>query len=191
MRIVGCIPARYSSTRFPGKVLAKDTGKFLIQHTYERACAAELLDSVVIATDDEKVVAAAKKILPPDIFAEQFLGKRVRRSGLIYKEFDPDKHVRPLPTLDEIANMRLSVSFDTDRKKLLEIIKVKGMTWRHYYDGLGPDNRIGLLYGVDVLPRTILIGKDGLVAFMNPKSSTLMDRVRELVKKDGPDHKRK
>ncbi|MFH1716456.1 MAG: 3-deoxy-manno-octulosonate cytidylyltransferase, partial [Planctomycetota bacterium] len=33
MKIIGVIPARFSSTRFPAKVLAKDTGKFLIQHT--------------------------------------------------------------------------------------------------------------------------------------------------------------
>jgi len=37
VKVLACIPARYGSTRFAGKVLAKDTGKFLIQHTYERA----------------------------------------------------------------------------------------------------------------------------------------------------------
>ena len=60
MKIVAVIPARYSSTRFAGKVLAKETGKFLIQHTYERACLAKLPQKVIIAADDEKVVAAAK-----------------------------------------------------------------------------------------------------------------------------------
>ncbi len=60
MIVVACIPARYGSTRFLGKVLAKDTGKFLIQHTYERACGAKLVEKVIIAADDEKVVAAAK-----------------------------------------------------------------------------------------------------------------------------------
>ncbi|MBN2138839.1 MAG: 3-deoxy-manno-octulosonate cytidylyltransferase [Sedimentisphaerales bacterium] len=60
MRILALIPARYSSTRFPGKVLAKDTGKFLIEHTWERACAAELVDEVIIATDDKRIVAAAE-----------------------------------------------------------------------------------------------------------------------------------
>ena len=59
MKILACIPARYGSTRFPGKVLAKDTGKFLIQHTYERACAASLPEKVIIAADDERVIAAA------------------------------------------------------------------------------------------------------------------------------------
>ncbi|HUV67306.1 MAG TPA: 3-deoxy-manno-octulosonate cytidylyltransferase [Sedimentisphaerales bacterium] len=60
MKIVAVIPARYSSTRFAGKVLAKETGKFLIQHTYERACLAKLPQKVIIAADDQKVVAAAR-----------------------------------------------------------------------------------------------------------------------------------
>jgi len=60
VKVIACIPARYSSTRFPAKVLAKDTGKFLIQHTYERACLAKLPEKVIIAADDEKVVKAAK-----------------------------------------------------------------------------------------------------------------------------------
>ena len=60
MKILAVIPARYSSTRLAGKVLAKDTGKFLIQHTYERACLAKLPDKVIIAADEEKILAAAK-----------------------------------------------------------------------------------------------------------------------------------
>lgn len=60
MKILACIPARYGSTRFSGKVLAKDTGKFLIQHTYEQACRAKLPEKVIIAADDERIIAAAQ-----------------------------------------------------------------------------------------------------------------------------------
>jgi 3-deoxy-manno-octulosonate cytidylyltransferase (CMP-KDO synthetase) len=60
VKVIAVIPARYSSTRLAGKVLAKDTGKFLIQHTYEQACLAKLPEKVLIAADDEKVVEAAK-----------------------------------------------------------------------------------------------------------------------------------
>ncbi len=60
MKIVVCIPARYGSTRFPGKVLAKDTGRFLIQHTFERAKLAKLPSKVLIAADDERIIEAAK-----------------------------------------------------------------------------------------------------------------------------------
>jgi 3-deoxy-manno-octulosonate cytidylyltransferase (CMP-KDO synthetase) len=59
VKIVVCIPARYDSTRFPGKVLAQDTGKYLIQHTYEQACKARLPEKVIIAADDERIVVAA------------------------------------------------------------------------------------------------------------------------------------
>ncbi len=59
MKIIAVIPARFGSTRFAAKVLAKDTGKFLLQHTYEQACLAKLPEKVIIATDDEKIVAAA------------------------------------------------------------------------------------------------------------------------------------
>ncbi|RPJ37053.1 MAG: 3-deoxy-manno-octulosonate cytidylyltransferase [Planctomycetaceae bacterium] len=60
MKIVVCIPARYASTRFPAKVLAQDTGKYLIQHTWEQARKAKLPQRVVIAADDEKIVQAAR-----------------------------------------------------------------------------------------------------------------------------------
>lgn len=60
VKVIACIPARYGSTRFAAKVLARDTGKYLIQHTYERACQARLLERVVIATDDERVFEAAR-----------------------------------------------------------------------------------------------------------------------------------
>jgi 3-deoxy-manno-octulosonate cytidylyltransferase (CMP-KDO synthetase) len=59
-KIIVCIPARYGSTRFPGKVLAKDTGKFLIQHVYEQARLAKLPDKVIIVADDKRIADAAK-----------------------------------------------------------------------------------------------------------------------------------
>jgi len=60
VKVLACIPARYGSTRLKGKVLAKDTGKFLIQHTWERACLAKLVEKVIIAADDERIASAAK-----------------------------------------------------------------------------------------------------------------------------------
>jgi 3-deoxy-manno-octulosonate cytidylyltransferase (CMP-KDO synthetase) len=60
VKVIVCIPARYGSTRFAGKVLAKDTGKFLIQHTWERACLAKLPGKVIIAADDKRIADAAK-----------------------------------------------------------------------------------------------------------------------------------
>lgn len=54
-RVVGIIPARYASSRFPGKALADLCGKPMIQHVVERASRARLLDEVLVATDDGRI----------------------------------------------------------------------------------------------------------------------------------------
>lgn len=61
MNAIGVIPARYASTRFEGKVLADLGGKPVIQHVYERAKEANLLDDLIVACDDEKVKEAVVK----------------------------------------------------------------------------------------------------------------------------------
>lgn len=61
MDVIGVIPARYSSTRFEGKVLADICGKPMLQHVWERAKQALALDDVIIACDDQRVAAAAKE----------------------------------------------------------------------------------------------------------------------------------
>ncbi len=58
MRFLGIIPARYASTRFPGKPLVDIAGKTMIQRVYERA--AEALEEVWVATDDARIEAAVK-----------------------------------------------------------------------------------------------------------------------------------
>ena len=55
MKVLCVIPARYASTRLPGKPLALIAGKPMIQHVYMKACEAKLPDDVIVATDNEKV----------------------------------------------------------------------------------------------------------------------------------------
>lgn len=65
MKIMVVIPARYGSSRFEGKVLAKESGKYLVQHTYEKALCAKTVDQALIATDDERVMAACEQFGAP------------------------------------------------------------------------------------------------------------------------------
>ncbi len=58
MKFIGIIPARYASTRFPGKPLADMKGKYMIQRVYEQAC--KVLDNVCVATDDERIFDAVQ-----------------------------------------------------------------------------------------------------------------------------------
>lgn len=59
-RVVAVIPARYASSRLPGKPLADIAGKPMIQHVVERALAAQFVDDVIVATDDERISAAVR-----------------------------------------------------------------------------------------------------------------------------------
>jgi 3-deoxy-manno-octulosonate cytidylyltransferase (CMP-KDO synthetase) len=55
LKIIGIIPARYGSTRFPGKPLVKIHGKTMIQRVAEQAAKSEALEHILVATDDERI----------------------------------------------------------------------------------------------------------------------------------------
>jgi 3-deoxy-manno-octulosonate cytidylyltransferase (CMP-KDO synthetase) len=55
MKFIGVIPARFNSTRFPGKPLAIINGKTMIQHVYEQASKSRYLNTVIVATDHEAI----------------------------------------------------------------------------------------------------------------------------------------
>ncbi|MBV9762889.1 MAG: 3-deoxy-manno-octulosonate cytidylyltransferase [Acidobacteriaceae bacterium] len=60
-RILGVIPARFASSRFPGKALASVAGKPMVQHVYERASRSRYLHELLVATDDERIAEAARQ----------------------------------------------------------------------------------------------------------------------------------
>jgi len=76
MKIVGIIPARYDSVRFPAKPLAPIAGKAMVLHVVEAARAARRLDRVAVATDDERIAAVVR-----DGGAEAILTSRDCASG--------------------------------------------------------------------------------------------------------------
>ena len=61
MRVAGIIPARYASTRFPGKPLAMINGKSMIERVYIQASKCSLLKTVIVATDDERIASHVRK----------------------------------------------------------------------------------------------------------------------------------
>jgi len=61
MKTIGIIPARYASTRFPGKPLVLIAGKPLVQHVVERCREAQSLEDVIVATDDERIAKVARE----------------------------------------------------------------------------------------------------------------------------------
>lgn len=59
MKTAIIIPARHASSRLPGKPLLRETGKYLIQHVYERACLTQA-DPIIVATDDTRIAQAVR-----------------------------------------------------------------------------------------------------------------------------------
>ncbi len=60
MNVVAILPARYGSTRFPGKPLVDIAGKPMIQHVYERTAQTRSINRVIVATDDDRIRAAVE-----------------------------------------------------------------------------------------------------------------------------------
>jgi 3-deoxy-manno-octulosonate cytidylyltransferase (CMP-KDO synthetase) len=71
MKILGIIPARYASTRFPGKPLHMIRGKPLIQHVVERCRLAKSISEVVVATDDVRIQETAQKFCRVEMTATE------------------------------------------------------------------------------------------------------------------------
>lgn len=71
MKVIGMIPARYASSRLPGKPLVPILGKMMIQRVFEQTCRADTIDDVWVATDDQRICTAV----------EAFGGKAVMTSA--------------------------------------------------------------------------------------------------------------
>jgi len=76
LKIVGVIPVRYDSQRFPGKALFKIAGRTVLEHVYERACRYSNFDRLIVATDDARIEECAR-----DLGAECFISKKSHTCG--------------------------------------------------------------------------------------------------------------
>jgi thiol-disulfide isomerase/thioredoxin len=78
----------------------------------------------------------------------------------------------------------IGVSLDSDRDKLDAFLKKQdGMTWAQYFDGLGWQNKLAAKYGVQAIPFTILVGKDGKIIGTDLRGETLVSAVAAAVAK--------
>ena len=95
--VLGVIPARWASSRFPGKPLAEIAGKPMIQWVWERAAESETLDRLLVATDDERIYRAV----------ESFGGEAMMTPGDIRSGSDRVAWVaQRLPQYGIIANIQ-------------------------------------------------------------------------------------
>lgn len=90
MKIIGVIPARWASTRFEGKVLAAINGKPMIQHVWERSRKSELLNDLIIACDDERVLKAAEQFGAKAVLTSKDHASGTDRIAEVVESIDSD-----------------------------------------------------------------------------------------------------
>ena len=90
MNIIGIIPARYASTRFPGKPLADICGKPMIRHVYERAKKASSLRDVLVATDDERIFSCVQSFGGQAVMTDSSLPNGTARCEQAARNYDAD-----------------------------------------------------------------------------------------------------
>lgn len=129
-KIVGVIPARYSSTRLPGKPLRMICDKPMIQHTYESANKSIYLDKLVVLTDDERIFKVVK-----DFGGEVEMTPDNLQSGTDRAAYFSKRN----PEFDIIANIQGDEPFikreviDKTIKPLLQIPEIQISTAASYF----------------------------------------------------------
>ncbi|RLA43170.1 MAG: 3-deoxy-manno-octulosonate cytidylyltransferase, partial [Gammaproteobacteria bacterium] len=97
MNVLGIIPARYGSSRLPGKPLIKVKGKTIIQRVYERAVMSDVLYKVVVATDDVRIYNHVRKFGGEAIMTKQVHCSGTMRCGEV---------IESIPDADIIINIQ-------------------------------------------------------------------------------------
>jgi 3-deoxy-manno-octulosonate cytidylyltransferase (CMP-KDO synthetase) len=85
MKILGLIPARYASTRFPGKPLHPIAGKPLLQHVVERCKLAKSLSEVIVATDDARIASVADRFCRVEMTSNEHLSGTDRIAEVVQR----------------------------------------------------------------------------------------------------------
>jgi len=106
MRMIGIIPARLASSRFPGKLLVDIKGKTLIQRTYERALASPYFDEVYVVTDDASIAQHVQRL-----GAKVFMTSKECQTGT-------DRIIEALKNNDELQSSDFIVNVQGDEPLL-------------------------------------------------------------------------
>ena len=132
---IAIIPARYASTRFPGKPLVEIQGKTMVQRVIEQALQVENLDRVVVATDDERIFLHVKKLgyevmmtaenhqSGTDRCAEVAQKLKLQKDDIVVNIQGDEPFIHPSQIADLLAFMQNnnSISIGTLAKKITDV----------------------------------------------------------------------
>ena len=128
MKILGIIPARFASTRFPGKPLIDLAGKTMIQRVYEQAKMASSLTEVVVATDDQRIFDVVELFGGKAIFTSDKHQSGTDRCAEVAEKmsgFDAVINIQgDEPLINPIQIDLVASCFDNDQTQLATLVKI-------------------------------------------------------------------
>jgi 3-deoxy-manno-octulosonate cytidylyltransferase (CMP-KDO synthetase) len=122
LKVAGVIPARYASSRFPGKALADVAGKPMIQRVYERCARARRLDELYVATDDRRIFDVAASFTDKVIMTAAEHPSGTDRAAEVAAQTDADVYVNiqgDEPLIEPSAVNAVAGPFDEDEGILM------------------------------------------------------------------------
>ncbi len=127
-KIIGIIPARYASQRFPGKPLIDLKGKSMVQRVYEQAVQCEALDKVVIATDDIRIYEHCEtknlNVVMTGIYHQSGTDRCAEALGKVNDQFDIIVNIQGDEPLIEPQQITEVISlFDNDSVKIGSLVR--------------------------------------------------------------------
>lgn len=139
MNIIGIIPARFASTRLMGKLLANIGGKTLIQHTYEQVKKSKLMNDVIIAVDDEKLLKVVRGFGAKAEFTPKELTTSFERVAFVTENLSADVFLNisgahpflPCKIIDEVIEPHLfdpTISITTIAKQITTVDELKSVS---------------------------------------------------------------
>jgi 3-deoxy-manno-octulosonate cytidylyltransferase (CMP-KDO synthetase) len=128
MNILGIIPARFASTRFPGKPLVDIAGKSMIQRVYEQCQKSSRLDKLIVATDDQRILDHLKTFGGQGIMTSSIHASGTDRCGEVaehFPEFDILVHIQgDEPMIDPHQIDLLCSCYDDLNTQIATLVKL-------------------------------------------------------------------
>ena len=170
MKVLGIIPARYGSSRFPGKPLIDLKGKTMIQRVYEGAKRSTLLSDVIVATDDQRIVDEVNSFGGKVLLTKESHLSGTDRCGEITDHFSDIDVVVNIQGDEPLVDYRqldaLIASFE-DEKTTIATLGIKDVS----LDDINNSNRIKIV--VDYNNNALYFSRSAIPNYANTKGNPL------------------
>ena len=168
MKVLGIIPARYGSSRFPGKPLIDLKGKTMIQRVYEGAKKSTLLSDVIVATDDQRIVDEVKRFGGNVLLTKESHPSGTDRCGEIasqYTDIDVIVNIQGDEPLVDYRQLDALISAFDDAQTKIATLGIKDVT----LEDINNTNRIKIV--VDHKQNALYFSRSAIPNFANSKGN--------------------